>query len=125
MLKRNPTMQRSLSLVILFILLLTACGGQAQPVTGNYAGQVEGSNAFIGLVTNGESVMAFFCDGTTEAAPVLWGWFQGDLNGSSFDLRSENGDHLTGEFNADGTSGTITLTDGSALNFSAERVNEP
>ena len=118
-------MKKSLSLLILLTLLLTACGGGAQSITGNYAGQVGGSNAFIGLVTNGESIMAFFCDGTTEAAPVLWGWFTGELNGNAFDLTSEAGDRLTGESNADGASGTITLTDGTALTFQAERVDQP
>jgi hypothetical protein len=44
-------MKMSLSLLILLTLFLTACGGQTQTsITGNYAGQVEGSNAFIGLV---------------------------------------------------------------------------
>lgn len=118
-------MKKSLSLVILIILFLTACGTQTQSLSGNYAGQVDGSNAFIGLVTNGESIMAFFCDGTSDVPPELWGWFRGELNDNSFDLTSENGDHLTGEFNENNASGTITLTDGTALTFQAERVDEP
>jgi hypothetical protein len=114
------------SLVLLFSLLLPACGAQAQtPVTGHYAGQVDGSNAFIGLVTNGQQLQAFFCDGTVEAAPVVWGWFLGDLNGSGFDLTNEKGDRLAGNFEANGASGTITLADGTALNFQAEPVSQP
>jgi hypothetical protein len=118
-------MNKSFSLLILFTLILTACSGGAQDITGSFAGRVEGSNAFIGLVTNGEEVMAFFCDGTTEAPPVLWGWFRGQLNRNAFDLTSENGDQLTGEFNADGASGSIALADGSALTFQVEPVNQP
>jgi hypothetical protein len=53
------------------------------------------------------------------------GWFGGDLNCNAFDLTSENGDHLTGEFTTDGANGTITLTDGTALTFQVERVTEP
>ena len=107
------------------LFLLSACGSRTQSVTGNYVGQVEGSNAFIGLVTNGEQVMAFYCDGTTEAAPVLWGWFNGELNGDAFDLTNEAGDRLSGAFESEGASGTITLADGTALTFQSAPVSQP
>ena len=119
-------MKKFISLMILLTVFLSACGAQAQaPAAGHYAGRVEGSNAFIGLVTNGEQVQAFFCDGTVEAAPVLWGWFRGDLTGNAFDLTNEKGDRLAGEFSTNGANGTITLTDGTALNFQAEPVSQP
>jgi hypothetical protein len=119
-------MKKSLSLLILFTLFLTACGGQTQtPITGSFAGQVESSNAFIGLATNSERLIAFYCDGTTEAPPELWGWFRGEVSGNAFDLTNEGGDRLAGEFSADGASGTITLANGTALTFQAEEVNEP
>lgn len=118
-------MKKTFSLLILLTIFLSACGAQTQPVTGSFAGQVEGSNAFIGLVTNGEQLLAFYCDGTTETAPILWGWFRGDLDSKAFDLTSENGDHLTGEFSANGANGTITLANGTTLAFQAEPVNEP
>jgi hypothetical protein len=113
------------SLVILFSLLFSACGAQAQTITGHFAGQVENSNAFIGLVTNGKTLQAYFCDGTAEAAPILWGWFRGDLNGTAFDLTNEKGDRLAGEFSTNDVSGTITLAEGTQLSFQAEQVNEP
>jgi len=118
-------MKKQIFLVLLLMLVVSACGAQTQPVTGSFAGRVEGSDAFIGLVRNGDQMMTYYCDGTAETTPVLWGWFRGELNGSAFDLTNENGDHLIGEFNADGASGTITLAGGSALNFLAEPVSQP
>jgi hypothetical protein len=47
------------------------------------------------------------------------------VNGNAFDLTNENGDHLTGAFDTDNASGTITLADRAALTFRAERVNKP
>lgn len=121
--KRIPSL---FSLVMLLSLLFSACASQAQtPAAGHYAGQVQGSNAFIGLATNGKQLQAFFCDGTFEAAPVAWGWFRGDLKGSAFDLTNEKGDRLAGKFEANGAGGTITLADGTALNFQAEPVSQP
>jgi hypothetical protein len=124
--ERMPEMKKLISLVSLLTLLLSACASQAQTAAaGHYAGQVEGSNAFIGLVTNGKQLGAFFCDGTEGAAPVVWGWFQGDLNGSAFDLTNEKGDRLAGNFEANGASGTITLADTNALSFQAQPVDQP
>ncbi len=48
-------MKKSLSLVILFILLLTACGGQAQSISGNYAGQVEAATPSLGWSRTGNN----------------------------------------------------------------------
>jgi hypothetical protein len=119
-------MKRLISLTILLTIFLSACGAQAQtPAAGHYAGQVEDSNAFIGLVINGKQLQAFFCDGTTQAVPTLWGWFLGDLNNNAFNLTNEKGDRLTGAFETNGASGTITLADGTALNFQADPVSEP
>jgi hypothetical protein len=120
-------MKKSFSLLILFAVFLSACSGQGQTqsVTGSFAGQVEGTSAFIGLVRNGEQLMAFYCDGTTEAAPELWGWFRGEVSGNAFDLTNDNGDRLTGEFSSNSASGTITPANGTGLTFQAERVNEP
>jgi hypothetical protein len=124
--ERKPEMKKQILLIVLLMLSLTACGGQTQtPGAGHYAGQVENSNAFIGLVTDGQQLQAFFCDGTVETTPLIWGWFRGDLNGSTFELANENGDRLNGEFAANGASGAITLADGTVLNFQAELVREP
>lgn len=120
-------MKKFVSHLILFAVLLAACAPQtqAQPATDHYAGQVDGSQAFIGLVTNGKQLQAYFCDGTEQAAPVLWGWFRGDLNGTTFDLTNEKGDRLAGEFSTNDVSGTITLAEGTQLSFQAGQVNEP
>jgi hypothetical protein len=56
-------------------LLLSACSGFfGGPPTGNYAGKVSGSDAFIALVASDGKALAYVCDGKTLAE-----WFSGTV----------------------------------------------
>ena len=113
----------SILVVIVFLasVLLTACGSGTSPVSGSFAGRVDGSDAFISIVAhkNGK-VTAYVCDGAT-----ISDWFKGDSNGSSIDLTNASGAHLTADLSADSTNGTFTPSGGSALNFTTSPVTQP
>jgi hypothetical protein len=114
--------------VLLFGLLLVACGTEAAPPTATppagsgdgfvFVGTVAETQAFIGLVRNATTLTAFVCDGTPTQPTTLWGWFSAGP-GSSFDITNAQGTRLTGSVTATGSSGTLTLASGQVYNFSA------
>ena len=116
--------RKAILFLLLLCLLLSACGGTG-PVADSFAGRVEGSEAFIAIVTNGERVLAYFCNGQPGAEVTLYGWFRGELDGNVFDLTDESGDRLIGEIDSNGARGTVTPVGGSALAFEAGPVGEP
>ena len=115
---------RSLLFVVLLMvgLVLAACAGApptAQQPTGDlvaiWAGKVEGTDAFIGIVSNGKDVMAYVCDGKTISQ-----WFQGQVNGDKLDLSAGNA-KLQTQLTRDTTSGSVTLANGQ-FKFTATRT---
>jgi serine/threonine-protein kinase len=114
-------MKRIAILILLASLLLAACGGAAQPISGSFVGKVDGSDAFIAIVlhTNGE-VTAYVCD-----SAIISEWFKGSVTGSSLDLTNASGARLTADLAADSFNGTFTLAGGSALNFSVTEEDQP
>jgi hypothetical protein len=85
-------------------------------VAGSFVGELEGTSALIGLVTDGDRVRAYACDGKDIAR-----WFTGSVKNGELDLR-EGGLRLQATLTADGATGTLTLADSSSRTFRLEAV---
>ena len=109
---------KSLLILITFMsMAIAACQGKA-PETVHYAGQVNDSEAFIAVATNGIDILAYVCDGT-ESDVTIAEWFKGTLSGKSFALTSKNTAKLSGQIVEDAATGALTLADGSTFTFNA------
>jgi len=105
---------------IVLMLLIAACSSsnQTQDVQ-HYVGQVEGTDAFIGLVTDGSQITAYVCDGTDTTISIL-AWFKGSLSENAFTLVNDNNLTLTGKIDSGKASGSLSLADGSQHAFVSE-----
>ena len=94
---------------------------------GNYAGRVEGTDAFVAVVVDGDDrALAYVCDGQEDGqGATVAEWLTGAVAGDgSLKMRSEGGARLVAEVVADGASGTLTLS-GEEHAFSASPAEEP
>ena len=117
--KFNKTGVWTIVVLILLSLVLSACdsSSQSEVTTGSWAGKVEGTDAFIGIASNGKEVIAYVCDGQSISQ-----WFKGQINSNSLEL-SANGATLRLDLAVDSASGTVTLADGGSFNFTADRAS--
>ncbi len=109
------------------VLMLVARPGsglarQTAAESGRFAGRVAESKAFVGLILDGDRVLAYACDGAPEGV-TLSEWFAGHASEQGFDLTGSNGAHLAGQRDGDALGGTLRLADGTELRFLAPRVN--
>jgi len=117
----HPGRLRQWTLLTLLILslILSACGG-GQPATealsGAWVGKLEGSDAFVGIASNGEEIMAYICDGQT-----ITQWFKGQAVADKLELTSGSA-NLQAQLSVDTANGSITLADGQTYNFTADRA---
>lgn len=106
--------------LVLVGLMLGACGGASQPATaalsGAWVGKVDGTDAFIGIASNGEEAMVYVCDGKT-----ITQWFNGPVGADGVDL-SAGSARLQAQLADDSATGSITLADGRAVEFMAARA---
>jgi hypothetical protein len=105
------------------LLAATACDDDATDPSveeGDFVGTVNGSEAFVSVVTNGDSVLAHVCDGLGIAE-----WFAGEATGRSVQLVSENGASLDVDLTDASASGTFTPPQGAGLPFTAEGADDP
>jgi hypothetical protein len=122
---------------LLFIALmagLTAC--PRPPVTpppvkheGVYVGQVNAAGALIGLVSDGDTIVAYVCDGKEGWMETVSNWFEGEVHNNSFTLRSVPGAgyggvgatwELEGTLESNSAHGTYRLGDDVSHNWEAE-----
>jgi hypothetical protein len=142
--KPNTNNKAILAALLALLTLAVGCGagaasapegdraeaGTAEPdgasLAGNFAGKVEGTNAFIAVVVDRENhALAYVCDGKGEESAEVAEWFEGAVaDGGSLDLRSEGGAHLVAEVTESGTKGTVTFS-GQEHSFSASPAEEP
>lgn len=92
---------------------------QGTTIAGSFVGPAEGSESFVAIVTDGEQVMGYVCDGATTAE-----WFTGAAARDSIDLTSAGSIGLVAERGTGDTlDGTVTTADGTESSFSAARVD--
>ncbi len=123
--KRNTTNVILAALLALALALLAGCGGAASvpgeeqkaeaaqgadssPYTGNFAGEVPGTNAFVAVVVDNDNhALAYVCDGRggEGGEPFEWSvteWFTGAVaQDGSLDLTSAGGASLSAEVTGD------------------------
>ena len=96
--------------------------GALRPVAGTltYLGTVAGTEALIGITVHGTRARAYMCDGVLGRAVTLADWFTGAVRGGTLDAVS--GEHrvrLAARLGGLAATGTITLADGRAYEFTA------
>ncbi len=104
------------------VLSLAVAGlscSQGTTIAGSFVGPTEGSESFVAIVTNGDAVMAYVCDGETTAE-----WFTGTAARDSIDLTSAGSIGLVAQRGTGDTlDGTVTAGDGTESSFSTTRVD--
>jgi hypothetical protein len=102
---------------------------QPDPLPPMFVGQIDDTDAFIGIVTGADGVLAYACDGTGNSiADVFHGSTQ-DASGGVLSLPAPGGDSLALNLDADslpgaiasgaGLSGALVRADGSRHAFTA------
>ncbi|HEV2253678.1 MAG TPA: hypothetical protein VGS06_10825 [Streptosporangiaceae bacterium] len=96
--------------------------GALRPVAGTltYLGTVAGTEALIGITVHGTRARAYMCDGVLGRAVTLADWFTGAVRSGTLDAVS--GEHrvrLAARLGGLTATGTITLADGRAYEFTA------
>lgn len=65
-------------------------GGQAASAPGTYVGRLQGTDAFVAVISNGKEVTGYVCDGRRLSM-----WFgEPDLEGGRAELVSRQGEPL-------------------------------
>jgi hypothetical protein len=82
-------------------------------LTGTWSAKVEGTNAFVAIVANGDEVVAYICDGAKVAQ-----WFRGPVGASGFDLTAGK-TRIAGTLSDNALVGVVTMPDGSEHGFKA------
>ncbi len=108
--------------ILILILSLLSLAHAAEM----YVGVVEGSDALVAIVIDENQILAYSCGGT-ENWQTHTSWFSSQAENASvgnmsFDLTGRSGLKLQGMFNSDQAQGTLTLKDGTVLNWQADRV---
>src|SRR5690349_9035318 len=98
-------------LALVCSLFISSCGPlspTAQDATRRFVGQVNGSSAWIGLVSNQQQgkLLAYVCQNN-----LLGEWFSGALHpDGTFDLTNASGAHLQGNVGDTQVQGTLRLS---------------
>ena len=90
-----------------------AFAAQADAVT--FVGSVQGTDAFIAVVSDGQDVQAYLCDGVTYGD-----WFRGPVRDGRAEIESERGLRLAVQLRPGGASGTVRGLGGNEWAFEAE-----
>jgi hypothetical protein len=85
--------------------------GRAQIAGGVFVGKVDGTNAFVGIVTDGQQAEAYVCDGRNFKE--LFTGMLADANNGRLTLMGEDGDLLPIDFDQNGLQ--TLLTSGASL----------
>jgi hypothetical protein len=105
------------------------CGGDddddetAAGSKGSYVGTVEGTKAYIALVSSGGQVSGYVCDGTPKAVDVYFWLDTAKITDGSADLVSRRGDPLGEATFEDGEATGEVKVDGKSHSFTAEAAS--
>ena len=88
-------------------------GSAAKSTT--FVGRIGHSKALVGIVTRGDTVRAYVCDGRRTGV-----WFDGRSSDGAIDLQAR-GAHLTADVGTGSVRGSVTLAGGQAMAFEAVR----
>lgn len=102
----------------------TTTGTTTAGAKGVYVGQVANQNAWVGIDSNGNRVVAFATDGSKSHAATFAQWFRGTLTNNKVTAASENnaGGQLQANLTSNGAAGTVTLKNGKSFPFIAREV---
>jgi hypothetical protein len=100
-------------------LACSGCGGsddsaRGPATTGQFGGELEGTDALVGIAAGKERLTVYVCDDGTISE-----WFVTDQPARKVTLSSRSGAVATVVLAADAVSGTVTLADGSEHGFHA------
>jgi hypothetical protein len=99
--------------VVLLAVAMSQLTASADAKSSRLVGQAAGSQAFVGVVSDGATVLAYVCDGKRVSQ-----WFDGRLaRRGATRLRNASGAGLTLQLAAGGATGTVTLKGRSPLRF--------
>ncbi len=80
-----------------------------------FVGSVDGTDAYIAVVTSGSAAMAFVCDGEK-----MWAWMDGTVDNGKLDMTGADGAKLEATVDGDaGIKGSLTMTGASGKAFTA------
>jgi hypothetical protein len=88
----------------------------------SFVGKVQGTNAFIAVVSLRGQVLAYVCDGTADGVTISK-WFKGTLKDGQLNAKANDGSPLTGTLNANALNGTVSLAGASRSFTSAEAAS--
>jgi hypothetical protein len=98
---------------------LPRVGEAAGEWTGQYSGAVKDlTGGCIFLSSDGQNVLAYYCDGTDAHPPTVSNWIRGQIEGNSVRI-TKGGVTLFAQFHSRSANGAVTLADGTFLPFRA------
>ena len=108
------------SFVAVMLIGLVACGGGGggDDSADRFAGKLEGTDAFVFVLHDGDRFNAYVCDGKNEKASLVE-WFSGTVgNSGAISGTSGNGVSLSAVIAGDSSvAGTVTFKNGEIHNF--------
>lgn len=107
-------------------VILSACGSDSRgegsraenlaDAGRGFVGTVDGTDAFIALLTSGGDAVVYICDGPADIAE----WFAGPVEETTIDLRNDAGAQIEATASDGGYAGTVTFATGERHRFQAE-----
>jgi serine/threonine-protein kinase len=120
--RRTPSAIAAVTAIAAAAGILTGCGGSdgapasATVARTTYVGKLAGSGALVGIVTSGDTVRAYVCDGRR-----LGLWFDAARAGDAVDA-SAHGSRLTASFAGRSATGSVTIDGARSQRFEAVRA---
>jgi hypothetical protein len=112
-------MARVAALLVLAALLVPATASGVTVRAVHWTAQIDGTDAFVGIVKRGSRFRAYVSDATAKGA-TLSVWFRGDLGADGHVSASSHGIGLEADLARGTGTGRVTLPDGRAFDFNAD-----
>jgi hypothetical protein len=112
-------MARLAALVVLAVLLVPSTASAVTVPAVHYTAEINGTDAFVGIVKRGARFRAHVSDARAAGATVSV-WFRGDLGPDGHVSASAYGVGLDADLTRGSGTGTVTLPDGRVFTFKAD-----